>query len=63
MDNQHHAVHDHLAQVATAAQSWRPAAAAGPRDALAEAVEQLLAITRDHLAWRRNASSRSLRST
>jgi hypothetical protein len=50
MDNQHHVIHDHLAQVATAAQSWRPAAAAGPRDDLADAVERLLAITRDHLA-------------
>jgi iron-sulfur cluster repair protein YtfE (RIC family) len=50
MEDQHHAIRDGLAQVATAAQSWRPAAAAGPRDVLAEAVEQLLAVTRDHLA-------------
>jgi hemerythrin-like domain-containing protein len=49
MEDQHHVIHDRLAQVAKAAQSWRPAAPAGPRDVLSEAVEQLLAITRDHL--------------
>jgi hemerythrin-like domain-containing protein len=49
MEDQHHAIHGRLAQVATAAQSWCPAAPAGPRDVLAEAVEQLLAVTRDHL--------------
>jgi len=50
MEGQHHAIRDRLAQVAAAAQSWRPAAAAGPREVLAEAAGQLLAVTREHLA-------------
>jgi hypothetical protein len=50
MEDQHDAIHDRLAQVAKAAQSWRPVAPAGPRDVLAEAVEQLFLITREHLA-------------
>jgi hypothetical protein len=49
MEDQHHVIHDRLAQVAKAARSWRPDASAGPRDVLAQAVEELLAITRDHL--------------
>jgi hypothetical protein len=50
LEDQHDAIHDRLALAAKAAQSWRPAAPAGPRDILAKAVEHLLAITRDHLA-------------
>lgn len=50
MEDQHHAIHELLAQVGSAAESWRHSASAARRDALAEAVEQLVAITREHLA-------------
>lgn len=50
MEDQHHVIHERLAQVGTAAQSWRHNASAGARDALADAVEQLVAVTREHLA-------------
>jgi hemerythrin-like domain-containing protein len=50
MEEQHHAVHDHLLEVGKAAGSWRQSASASMRDVLAEAIEQLHVVTREHLA-------------
>ena len=50
MEDQHHAIHERLAHVGSVAESWRHNPSAGRRDALAEAVEQLVVVTREHLA-------------
>jgi hemerythrin-like domain-containing protein len=50
MEEQHHTIHDHLGQVREAARSWRAAAPAGLRGALAEAIEPLLGVINEHLA-------------
>jgi hemerythrin-like domain-containing protein len=50
MQDQHDAIHECFAPVKKAAESWRHTAAAGTREALTTAIEQLLAVTREHLA-------------
>lgn len=50
MEDQHHAIHECFAPVEKTAESWRHTASADTRDALAEAIEQLLVVTREHLA-------------
>jgi hypothetical protein len=50
MEGQHDAIHDALLQVEKTAEAWRESASAATRDALAEAIEQLIRPTREHLA-------------
>ena len=50
MEDQHHAIHNGLLQVAQAGQAWRDSAAADARDALAGAIDRLLPVMNEHLA-------------
>jgi hemerythrin-like domain-containing protein len=50
MEDQHHVIQESFAPVAKAAESWRHAASADARDALAEAIGQLIEATGEHLA-------------
>lgn len=50
MEEQHHAIHTRLQQATEAVQAWRDSASAGTRDALADAVDSLIPITREHLS-------------
>jgi hemerythrin-like domain-containing protein len=50
MTDQHHAIHTCLLQVSTALQPWRDSASARARDALAAAIDQLIAVVTEHLA-------------
>ena len=50
MQEQHHAIHGRLVLTEETAEPWRHSASAGTRDALAAAIEQLLTVTREHLA-------------
>jgi hemerythrin HHE cation binding domain-containing protein len=49
MEEQHHAIHNRLLQATKAAQAWRVGASAGPREALADAVDRLIPVTGEHL--------------
>ena len=50
MEEQHHAIHDAFRPVRETAGRWRQTAPADARDALAEAIGPLLALTHEHLA-------------
>ena len=50
MEEQHKAIHHGLLQVMDAVERWREGASAGARDALADAIAQLLPLMREHLA-------------
>jgi hemerythrin-like domain-containing protein len=50
MKAQHHAIHTCLLQVTEAEQAWRDSASADARGALAAAIDQLIAVTTEHLA-------------
>src|ERR1700757_2004254 len=50
IEDQHHAIHTCLLQVSKALQPWRNGASARARDALAAAIDQLLAVVTEHLA-------------
>jgi hemerythrin-like domain-containing protein len=50
MEDQHHAIHNGLLQVAQAGQAWRDSASADARDTLAGAVDRLLPVMNEHLA-------------
>ena len=49
MEDQHHAIHNGLLQVAQAGQAWRDSASAEARHALAGAIERLLPVMNEHL--------------
>jgi hemerythrin-like domain-containing protein len=50
MEDQHHAIHHGLLQVAQAGDAWRDSAAADARYTLAGAIERLLPVMNEHLA-------------
>jgi hemerythrin-like domain-containing protein len=50
MEDQHHAIHNGLLQVAQAREAWRNSAPADARDALAGAIDRLLPVMNEHLA-------------
>jgi iron-sulfur cluster repair protein YtfE (RIC family) len=50
MEDQHHAIHTGLLQVAQAAEAWRDSASAEARHALAGAIDRLLPVMNEHLA-------------
>jgi hemerythrin-like domain-containing protein len=50
VEDQHHTVHAYLARVTEAEHAWRGSASADARDALADAIGQLLAALTEHLA-------------
>jgi hypothetical protein len=50
MEHQHHAIDTRLLQATEAARAWPDGASAGTRDALADAVDRLIPVTREHLA-------------
>lgn len=50
MADQHRVIHEHYRPVQTRAETWRHTASADARDALAEAIERLLAVTEEHMA-------------
>ena len=50
MEDQHHAIHNGLLQVALAGQAWRDRGAADARDARAGAIDRLLPVMNEHLA-------------
>ena len=50
MEEQHGGIHHGLLQVTAAVESWRDSASAQARDALADAVGQLLPVMKEHLA-------------
>jgi hemerythrin-like domain-containing protein len=50
MQDQHHAIHGHLAQVAGTLAAWRQAPTVESREALAQAAERQRPVMREHLA-------------
>ena len=50
MEDQHHAIHNGLLQVAQAREPWRDTASADARHALADAIDRLLPAMSEHLA-------------
>jgi hemerythrin-like domain-containing protein len=50
MEDQHHAIHNGLLQVAQAGQAWRDSACADARHTLADAIDRLLPVMNEHLA-------------
>jgi hemerythrin-like domain-containing protein len=50
MEDQHHAIHTCLLQVSNALQPWRDSASARAGDALATAIDRLIAVITEHLA-------------
>lgn len=50
MEAQHDAIHTHLLRATEAAKAWRDSASAGTRNTLANAVDSLIPITREHLS-------------
>jgi len=50
MEDQHQAIHHGLLQVEKAVAAWRDSAAADTRDALADAIDRLLPVMKEHLA-------------
>jgi len=50
MEDQHEAIHNHLAQVKKTAESWRETTSADTRDALADVISLLIPALTEHLA-------------
>ena len=50
MEDQHRAIHECFRPVQTTAETWRQTASADMRNALVEAVEELVAVTDEHLS-------------
>lgn len=50
LEDQHHAIHTRLLRVSKALQPWRNSASARARNALAGAIDQLIAVITEHLA-------------
>jgi Hemerythrin HHE cation binding domain len=50
MEDQHHAIHTRLQQATEAVQAWRDSGSAGRRNALPDAVDSLIPVTREHMS-------------
>ena len=63
MEDQHHAIHRHLTNVAETLAAWRQVPSAESGQALAQAAEQQLPVMREHLALEEERACRSSSST